>query len=102
MNFVPEHVVNVGAQAILPGEVYASARVQWFSSINESISIANPNKLDAYELVTARLEKRFTDRDGRQLRVFVEPYNLTNNQFEMPWGFQDPGFSANGGLSVWF
>ncbi len=102
MNFVPEHVVNVGAQAILPGEVYASARVQWFSSIHESISIANPGKLDAYELVTARLEKRFTDRDGRQLRVFVEPYNLTNNTFEMPWGFQDPGFSANGGLSVRF
>ena len=102
MNFVPKNVVNAGAHFILPSDVRASINVQVFSSINQDISNANPNEIDGYELVTARLEKRFVDRDGRELRVYLEPYNLTDNAFEMPWGFQDTGFSATGGLTVSF
>ncbi len=40
-----------------------------------------------------------------QLRVTdraLEPYNITNNEFVMPWGFQDTGFSVNGGVVVNF
>jgi hypothetical protein len=29
-------------------------------------------------------------------------YNITNNKFEMPWQFQDPGFAVAGGLKFVF
>ena len=102
MNFVPQNVVNLGARFALPGDLTASANVQLLSSMKQSISNANPGELDGYELVTARIEKRFVDRDGREIRVYLEPYNLTNNDFEMAWGFQNPGFSTTGGLMVSF
>jgi iron complex outermembrane recepter protein len=102
MNFVPQNVINLGARFALPGDLTASANVQLFSSMKQSISNANPGELDGYELVTARIEKRFADRDGREIRAYLEPYNLLNNDFEMAWGFKDPGFSATGGLTVSF
>jgi outer membrane receptor protein involved in Fe transport len=102
LSFVPRHVANLGGQLILPNETRFSANLQVFSGIRQDVSKANPGKLDGYELVTARLEKRFLDRDGRELRVYLEPYNLMDNDFEMPWGFQDPGFSTTGGVTVSF
>lgn len=102
LSFVPRHVANLGGQLILPNETRLSANLQVFSGIRQDVSKANPGKLDGYELVTARLEKRFVDRDGRELRLYLEPYNLTDNDFEMPWGFQDPGFSTTGGVTVSF
>ena len=102
MNFVPKHMANLGVDLFLPDDLRASISVQVFSSINESISNTAPNKIDGYELVNARIEKRFAGKDGRDVRVYLEPYNITNNDFDMPWGFQDPGFSANAGLTVSF
>jgi len=102
MNFVPQNVINLGARFALPGDLAASVNVQLLSSMKQNISKANPGELDGYELVTARIEKRFVDQDGREIRAYLEPYNLTNNDFEMAWGFKDPGFSATGGLTVSF
>ena len=102
MNFVPQNVINLGARFALPGDLTASVNVQLLSSMKQNISNASPGELDGYELVTARIEKRFADRDGREIRAFLEPYNLTNNDFEMAWGFKDPGFSTTGGLTVAF
>jgi len=102
MNFVPQNVVNLGARFALPGDLTASVNVQLLSSMKQNISNASPGELDGYELVTARIEKRFADRDGREIRAYLEPYNLTNNDFEMAWGFKNPGFSATGGLTVSF
>ena len=52
--------------------------------------------------MNARVQYGVSTQDGYDLTLFLEPYNLTNQTFEMPWGFQDPGFSANGGLMVSF
>jgi len=100
--FVPEHMANVGLSFSLPGDFTASVWLQAFGGIYDSTSKANRKKFDGYELVNARIEKLFVSKDGYQIRLYLEPYNLTNNEFEMPWQFQDPGFSANGGLAVAF
>jgi len=36
------------------------------------------------------------------LNLFLDLYNITNNEFEMPWQFKDPGFSATGGIKAVF
>ena len=102
MNFVPERVVNAGVHLTLPRDVKATVTLQLFSGINTDISNVDPGELDGYELVNARVEKLFRTKDGYDLSLYVESYNITNNKFEMPWGFQDPGFSATGGLTVSF
>ena len=102
VNFVPAHIVNAGLRARLPQGVRAVVTLQYFSAINVNISNTGPGELDGYEVLNARLEKDFVTRDGLDVRFYVEPYNLTNNEFELPWGFQDPGFSTMGGVTVAF
>ncbi len=102
LSFVPRHVANLGGQLDLPGRVGLSAHLQACSGIRQNVSRANPGRLDGWSLVTARLEKNFADRDGRQVQVYLEPYNLTDNHFDMAWGFRDPGLSTTGGISVSF
>ena len=102
VNFVPKHMANVGVNLLLPGNLAASISVQLSSAINESVSNSDPKKIDGHELVNAKIEKLFASKGGHDVRVYLEPYNITNNKFELPWGFQDTGFSATGGLTVSF
>ena len=102
INFVPQNMLNVGANIALPQDLRLNVTLQYLSSTNQDISNANPNELDGYALVNAKIEKTFLTQDGYAVRLYVEPYNLLNNDFEMAWGFKDPGFSVNGGVAVTF
>ena len=102
MNFVPDHVVNAGVRLRLPQDIRAVVTLQYYSGINVNISNAAPGELDGYAIINARLEKSFVTRDGLDVALYLEPYNLANNDFELPWGFQDPGFSTMGGLTIGF
>jgi hypothetical protein len=48
------------------------------------------------------VKKRLVDTNAYKLDAYVDLYNLTNNEYEMPWQFQDPGFSVIGGVKVGF
>jgi outer membrane receptor protein involved in Fe transport len=100
--FVPQHMANLGVTLLFPHDFTADVWLQWSGMIYDSTSKKGRAEFDGHELVTARLEKRLAFTDGYQLRLYLEPYNLTNNDFEMPWQFQDPGFSTTGGLVVNF
>ncbi|MFH1569569.1 MAG: TonB-dependent receptor [Gemmatimonadota bacterium] len=102
MTFVPQNAVNAGVHLTLPQDVRATVTLQLCSSITQNISKSAPGELDGYELVSARVEKLYRTGDGFDLRFYLEPYNITNNTYEMPWGFQDTGFSVNGGMTVGF
>ena len=102
MNFVPDHVINLGTTLSLPQDLRAIITLQIYSGINTNISNSSPGELDGYELISARLEKLYKTSDGLDVRLYLEPYNITNNEFELPWGFQDTGFSANGGVTIGF
>ena len=108
LSFVPKNVTNVGILLSLLDNLRLSANLQVLSDINTNIH-EDPKErgtIDGYQLITARIEKRFADREGREVGVYLEPYNVTDlftdNAFELPWGFQDPGFSVNGGVTVSF
>ena len=101
MNFVPETAIGIGAHLTLAQGLRATITAQSYSGIYGGID-KSAEPLDGYVLVNARLQYGVSTRDGYDLTLFVEPYNITNQTFEMPWGFQDPGFSTNGGLTVSF
>lgn len=98
--FVPQHMANLAVSLRLPRDFSADLRLQWSGRIYDSTSKAGRAAFDGHELVTGRIEKRVDLQDGYRVRLYLEPYNLTNNQFEMPWQFRDPGFSTTGGVVV--
>ena len=101
INFVPDSAIGVGVHLTLATGLRATITAQQYSGIYQDIS-TTAEPLDGYLLVNARVQYGVNTQDGYDLTLFLEPYNLTNQTFEMPWGFQDPGFSANGGLMVSF
>lgn len=100
--FVPEHMGNIGVDLNLPYEVTASIYLHLAGEIYDSTSKQNRNRFDSYELLNADLRKVLVRTGTYRVDGYVELYNLTNNEFEMPWQFQDPGFSATGGITVVF
>lgn len=101
INFVPESAISAGVHLTLTQGLRATVSVQSYSGIYSDVS-KDATIFDGYTLVNARLEQRIRSKSGYDLSLFLEPYNITNQTFEMPWQFQDPGFSANGGLMVSF
>ena len=107
INFVPESVIGLGVHLTLAQSLRATITAQSYSGIYSDIRKDDPNTdaddpLPGYVLVNARVQYDVSTKDGYDLTLFLEPYNITNQAFEMPWQFADPGFSTNGGLMVSF
>ena len=106
--FVPEHMVNVGTQLRLPGGLQVAIWLRSIGRIYDSTMLTSDDpteirtEFDSYKLVNARIEKQFAGKEGHDVRLYLEPYNITGNRFDMPWGFRDTGFSATGGLTASF
>jgi outer membrane receptor protein involved in Fe transport len=100
--FVPEHMGNIGVDFMLPRDFSISLYMHLAGSIYDSTSKQSRTKFDSYELLNASLLKNIIQNDDGRLDVYLNLYNLTNNEYEMPWQFQDPGFSAVGGLRATF
>ncbi|MYC72269.1 MAG: TonB-dependent receptor [Gemmatimonadetes bacterium] len=101
INFVPESSIGVGVHLTFPQGLRATVTVQSYSGIFQDVS-TEAEALPGYTLVNARIQYGVRTQDGYDLSLYLEPYNITNQTFEMPWQFQDPGFSVNGGLMVSF
>ena len=101
INFVPESAIGAGVHLTFSQGLRATVTVQSYSGIYQDIN-RDAEPLDGYILVNARIEQRVRTQEGYDLSLYLEPYNITNQTFEMPWGFQDPGFAVNGGLMVSF
>jgi outer membrane receptor protein involved in Fe transport len=101
INFVPDSAIGLGVHLTLAQGLRATITAQSYSGIYQDIN-KDSEPLDGYLLVNARVQYAVSTQDGYDLTLFLEPYNLTNQTFEMPWGFQDPGFSTNAGLMVSF
>lgn len=101
INFVPESAIGLGVHLTLANGLRATITTQSYSGIYSDIN-KDSDPLDGYVLVNARIQYGVRTQDGYDLSLYLEPYNITNQTFEMPWQFADPGFSVNGGLMVSF
>ena len=101
INFVPESVIGAGVHLTLAQGLRATITAQSYSGIYSDIN-KDSDPFDGYVLVNAHIQYGVRTQDGYDLNLYLEPYNITNQTFEMPWGFQDPGLSVNGGIMVSF
>jgi len=100
--FVPAHMGNIGVTLSLPYDITASVYLQMAGRIYDSTSKANRTGFSGYELLNAKMEKNWMKSERMAVSLFLDLYNLLDDTFEMPWQFQDTGFSATGGLRITF
>lgn len=100
--FVPRHMGNIGADLDLPYDFKASVYLHVAGRIYDSTSKQGRHRFSGYEVLNAYVEKLLLKKETTTLSVYGRFYNLTDNEFEMPWQFQDPGFAFTGGVKLVF
>ena len=100
--FVPENMANIGVDLNLPADIFLSLYLHWSGEIYDSNSKSGRSKFDAYEVLNLSARKTLIHDEDRTVDLFMDLYNLTNNEYEMPWQFQNPGLSATGGVKITF
>jgi len=98
--FVPDLMANAGCTASLPWAITLSPYLHMVGSYYDSTAQSSRRQFGSFWTANLRLEKSLLKTSGYTVDSFVELDNLTNERFEMPWGFQDPGFSAFVGLEA--
>ena len=100
--FVPELMGNLGFTVYLPHFVEVSPMAHFGGKIYDSSSKATRTAFASKELINVIVSKTISLGDNNQLNVFANLYNITNNKFEMPWQFRDPGFNYTIGARLTF
>jgi outer membrane receptor protein involved in Fe transport len=96
--FVPDHMGNVGFTATFPFGLSISPYVHVVGNYYDSTSVSGRKEFGPYEVISANLQQVVYETPGSSIRLNVDLYNLTDNRYEMPWQFQDTGFSVLGGV----
>ncbi|MGQ9669030.1 MAG: TonB-dependent receptor [Desulfosoma sp.] len=100
--FVPRNMGNIGVDMNLPYDFKVSVYLHLAGKIYDSTSKQNRNRFSGYEVLNAYVEKTLLEKDTTNLSFYAQFYNITDNQYEMPWQFQDPGFAFTGGFKLTF
>lgn len=100
--FVPKVMGNAGFTVYLPHSVEISPMAHFGGRIYDSSSKATRTAFDSKELVNIIFSKTYSLSGNQKLNVYLKLYNITNNKFDMPWGFRDPGFKYTMGARLAF
>jgi iron complex outermembrane receptor protein len=100
--FVPEHMGNVGLDAQLPYKARASLYAHLAGSVYDSLSKSGRTKMDPYQVVNFSAVMPVFAKNAFELDLRLDLYNILNQHYEMPWQFQDPGFSFMFGVEARF
>ena len=102
VSFVPEHMGNIGTTLNLPMDIQCSVYLHLAGEIYDSTSSASRQKFSGYELLNASLKKKLNLSQSYDAEIYIDLYNLTDNRFQMPWQYQDPGISGVAGFRITF
>ena len=100
--FVPEYVGNLGVTGYLPLDFTVSAYLQAVGSYYDSTSKSGRKSFGPYEIINMKIQKVLFKTKDFKGNLVLDLINLTNRKYEMPWQFQDPGFSMFGSLELYF
>lgn len=100
--FVPEVMSNAGITFYLPLEIEVNPWLHFSGPIYDSSSKSGRNSYDTGELLNMIVSKTFKFNKDKKLSVFIQFYNITNNKYDMPWQFRNPGFNINFGTRMIF
>jgi outer membrane receptor protein involved in Fe transport len=98
--FVPNYVGNLGVFLDLPWDLKVSPYLHAVGKYYDSSSKSGRLQFGPYEVVDVKIQKGLFKGESYQMNLNIEFNNLFNRKFEMPWQFQNPGFSAFGGIEL--
>jgi outer membrane receptor protein involved in Fe transport len=100
--FAPEHIANAGLDLTFPFGLRISPYMNYNGGYYDSNSNTGRKKFTPGAVINAFISQEIVKKDNVGLQFFLKLYNITDNRYEMPWQFQNTGFSVMGGLQVTF
>lgn len=95
-------VYNAGLYYSSPEFLTANLYLNYNSGFYDSNSKLNRKFYKPGLLLNMMLSKQLYSTETNSLEAFLELYNITNNRFELPWQFQNTGFSIMAGVKAVF
>ena len=102
VTFVPNYMANLGVNFSLPYDITISPYVRFVGSYYDSTSESGRKSFGPYQIINLKASMGLWKTANNRGLLNFDLINLTNNKYEMPWQFQDPGFSIFGNLEVQF
>jgi outer membrane receptor protein involved in Fe transport len=100
ISFVPDWMANVGASLSLPHGFTVSPYLRAVGTYYDSTSLSGRRSFGGYAVPALRLQAVAGAGARAEVVIALDLNNITDNRYEMPWQFRDPGFSAFGTVAV--
>ncbi|SFM72383.1 TonB-dependent receptor plug domain-containing protein [Thermodesulforhabdus norvegica] len=92
--FVPSHLGNLGLVIRLPWDLTIVPYLHVFGKYYDSTDKTSRQSFGPEELINIHIEKPILKSDTWKLKLSLDLNNITDNAYEMPWQFRDPGFNT--------
>jgi iron complex outermembrane recepter protein len=100
--FSPENILNLGfLYSSVSGFIFSPA-LNYNGGYFDGIDRTNRKYFKPGVLLNLYISKRFSGNKSYPVDLFTRLSNITNNDYEMPWQFRNPGFSGMLGIKVTF
>jgi iron complex outermembrane recepter protein len=100
--FAPDQVFNAGIDFATSFGFTISPYLNYNNGFYDNSDKTSRNFFKPGALLNINASQVLTKDPGYRIELFGQFYNVTNNTYEMPWQFQDPGFSMMAGIRVTF
>lgn len=98
--FAPEFIFNCGFDLQTPFGLSAVPSLNYNAGFYDATSRTDRLLYTPGVVINAYVAQRLVRREHFELDAFLQAYNITNNQYLMPWQFQNTGFSLMAGLKL--
>lgn len=96
--FVPKVMGNIGATFHFPRHIDISPMAHLGGRIYDSSSKATRNSFNSREVINIFVAKSYLLPHEKKISLFIKLFNVTDNKYDMPWQFRDPGFRYEVGV----
>lgn len=100
--FAPEQVANLGLNLSTSHGLSISPYLNYNTGFYDSSDRTGRSFFKPGALLNLNIVQVLAETDNYKVEAFGNLYNVTNNKYEMPWQFQNPGFSMMAGIKATF
>jgi iron complex outermembrane recepter protein len=100
--FSPGMVANIGANLHLFSNLLVSPSLNYNNGFYDGISKTDRMKYNPGVILNTYIDQKFIKNNEYEIDCFASLYNLTDNNYIMPWQFRNTGFSGVLGLKITF
>lgn len=100
--FSPNYIINAGATLNTSSGFTFVPSLNYNGGFYDGISKSSRQRYNPGIVLNAYISQQLVKNEFYNFECFAQLYNITNNDFNMPWQFKNPGFSCMLGIRVTF